>query len=241
MSKNPTHSQWQKAVNWYSQIMGETGDELNRKIIRPTLLEVLGNLKNKTLLDVGCGNGYLTDELAKTAKKVVGIDFSAEFITLCQKKYADQINLGFEVSDVTEKLKFANSSFDIILSKMVLQYVENISTFAQESMRVVKDDGKIIVVVDHPFHRQFYFAQSLVGKMGSGFEGLKDYFSGEPQTKTKNTADSQKIELTWYPKTIEDYVRPFIEAGLRLSDIREIGENKEATVVPRILLLEFGK
>ena len=60
-------SEWQNAVDWYSQIMGETGDELNKEIIRPILLEMLGQLKGKVLLDVGCGSGYLTFELAQTS------------------------------------------------------------------------------------------------------------------------------------------------------------------------------
>lgn len=241
MTQISTRSEWQNAVDWYSQIMGETGDELNREIIRPTLLEMLGKLKGKSLLDVGCGSGYLAFELSQIAKKVIGVDFSADFIDLCQKKYSNQRNLSFKVHDATSKIEFDDRSFDIIVSKMVLQYIEDISIFAQESARVVKNSGKIMVVVDHPFHRQFYFAQSLAGKTGSSFDGLKNYFSRESQTKTKIMTDGKKIPLTWYPKTIADYIQPFIKAKLKLSDIREVGENKEGTTIPRVLFLEFKK
>lgn len=241
MTQISTNYEWQSAVNWYSQIMGETGDELNRYIIRPTLLKMLGQLKGQVLLDVGCGSGYLTFELAQTAKKVVGVDFSADFINLCRTKYENQRNLSFEVYDATTKMEFDDQSFNIVLSKMVLQYIKDISIFAQESARVVKNNGKIVVVVDHPFHRQFYFAQSLAGRTGFSFDGLKGYFSRELQTKTKITADGKKIPLTWYPKTIADYIQPFIKAGLKLSDVKEVGENKEGTTIPRILFLEFKK
>src|SRR3989344_7499473 len=126
MTNPSTLSQWNDSADWYNQNMGEEGDELNRTIIRPHALHVLGNLQGKTLLDVGCGSGYLTSELAKAAKKVVGTDFAPDFVKLCQEKYKNQPNLSFQDQDVTKDFVFPSESFDIILCKMVLQYVENI-------------------------------------------------------------------------------------------------------------------
>lgn len=71
MAKSPTISQWNSSAHWYDQNMGEAGDELNKEIIRPILLKIIGNLEGKHLLDIGCGSGYLTSELAKLAKRVV--------------------------------------------------------------------------------------------------------------------------------------------------------------------------
>ena len=50
-----------------------------------------------------------------------------------------------------------------------------------------------------------------------------------------------QIPLTWYPKTITEYILPFIHAGLILSDIKEVGEKKEGATIPRILFLVFKK
>lgn len=236
MANQPTLSQWNSSADWYDQNMGNEGDELNRTIIRPSILRVLGNLQGKTLLDVGCGSGYLTSELAKTATKVVGTDFAPDFIKICQEKYKNQQNLSFQVQDVAKEFGFPNESFDIVLCKMVLQYVDSIDNFAHESARLLKSDGKVVVIVDHPFNSQFYYAQSLAGKKNPKYEGLKDYFSREPQTKLSLW---DKVELTWYPKTVADYMQPFTKAGLYLSDIEELAEIKQGTKIPRILLLGF--
>jgi ubiquinone/menaquinone biosynthesis C-methylase UbiE len=241
MTPSVTNTQWQKAVGWYSGIMGETGDELNFELIRPTLLEILGDLKDKKLLDCGCGSGYLTHELSLVAETVVGTDFSQNFVDLCKEKYGHQNNLDFQLSDVTQKMRFEDNSFDVVLSKMVLQYVENINVFASESCRIVTKAGKVVIAVDHPFHRQFYYAQSLAGKTGPSFDGLNGYFSREAQTKTKIEKNGNKIDLTWYPKTISDYIEPFIDAGLCLAKIKEIGEVREGITIPRVLFLEFKK
>lgn len=236
MTDSSTLVQWNNSADWYDKNMGEEGDELNRTIIRPNVLRVIGNLQGKNLLDVGCGSGYLTSELAKTAEKVVGTDFAPDFIQLCQEKYKDQQNLIFHVQDVTKEFVFPSESFDLVLCKMVLQYVENIDTFAKESKRVLKIGGKVVVIVDHPFNSQFYYAQSLVGKTNPKYEGLKDYFSEEAQTKLSLWG---KVELTWYPKTISKYILPFTKAGLHLSNIEEYEETREGARIPRILLLEF--
>ena len=238
MSTPTTLSQWNDSANWYDQNMGEEGDELNKTIIRPNILRALGNLQGKILLDVGCGSGYLTSELAKTAGKVIGTDFAPDFVKLCQEKYKNQPNLSFQVQNVTEKFAFQTESIDMVLCKMVLQYVDSISNFANESARILRFGGKVLVIVDHPFHSQFYHAQNLAGKRNPKYAGSQDYFSREPQTKLSLWG---KVELTWYPKTIADYIQPFVDAGLTLSDINEAGENKEGANIPRILFLEFKK
>ena len=57
-----SYSQWDNAAQWYDQNMGEAGDTLNATIIRPLVLDMLGDLNGKTVLDAGCGSGYLISE-----------------------------------------------------------------------------------------------------------------------------------------------------------------------------------
>jgi ubiquinone/menaquinone biosynthesis C-methylase UbiE len=238
MANTPTLLQWNDSAAWYDQNMGKEGDELNKVIIRPNVLQTLGNLQGKSFLDVGCGSGYLTSESAKMAVRVVGTDFAPSFIQLCQEKYKDQSNLSFQTQDITKKFDFQDEVFDVVLCKMVLQYVEDIGNFAHESVRVLKEGGRVIIVVDHPFHSQFYYAQQSAGKKNPKYGRLEDYFSKNSQTKLSLWG---KVELTWYPKKVEDYLQPFIKVGMVLSYIREIGETKGEITIPRILLFEFKK
>jgi ubiquinone/menaquinone biosynthesis C-methylase UbiE len=233
-----TLSQWNGAANWYDRNMGEIGDELNSKIIKPALLKLMGDLQGKSVLDIGCGSGYFSSAMAKMAANVVGTDFSSEFVKLCQQKYTNQTNMQFQIQDVARPLSFGDEMFDLIVVKMVLQYVEDITLFAQESQRVLKPGGKVVIAVDHPFNTQFHYAQSLAGVKNTKYQGLKHYFSREPHTKLSLW---NKVELTWYPKTVGDYLQPFINAGLRLSGIEEQSEEKDGVVIPRILAFSFSK
>lgn len=233
-----TLTQWDSASDWYDKNMGEQGDALNHSIILPTLNELLGDMSGKSILDSGCGSGYLSAHLAKQAKNVVGTDFADSFVMLCKKKYSSVANLSFEVHDVTKQMPFPDAHFDCVVSKMVLQYVQTIDIFAQESARVLKSRGKVVVIVDHPFNTQFYFAQAVAGKINPKYPELKDYFNHDPQNKLSLWG---KVELTWYPKTVGEYIQPFIDSGLHLKKIIELPEEKKGIQIPRILGLQFEK
>ena|SRR3989338_8758271 len=233
-----TLSQWDSSADWYDRNMGEEGDTLNKEILRPLVFQLLGNVVNKTILDSGCGSGYLAAELTNKAYKVIGTDFSRNFVSLCKKKYKHFKNLSFMQCNVTEKMPFDDKSFDIILSKMVLQYVPRLDVFSKESLRTLQNHGTLIVIVDHPFHSQFYFAQQAAGRANSKYPTLYDYFSGKEQKKFSLWG---KVELTWYPKTVTEYIIPFIKVGMHLIDIKEIPEIKGNLKIPRILALKFIK
>lgn len=233
-----TFAQWDSASDWYDKNMGERGDTLNHDVIYPSLSKLLGDISGKSILDSGCGSGYLSAHLAIRAKSVVGTDFANSFVMLCKNKYSSVANLSFEVHDVTKQMPFPDAHFDCVVSKMVLQYVQTIDIFAQESARVLKSRGKVVVIVDHPFNTQFYFAQAVAGKINPKYPGLKDYFNHEPQSKLSLWG---KVELTWYPKTVEEYIQPFINSGLYLKKIVELPEEKKGFRIPRILGLLFEK
>lgn len=230
--------QWDSSAGWYDKNMGEEGDALNKDVIRPFVIQLLGDLHGKSLLDSGCGSGYLSAELSKTAASVIGTDFSPSFIALCRDKFATRANLSFTEHDALKKMPFTDGFFDIILSKMVLQYVEKLDTFAGESYRTLRTGGKLLVIVDHPFHAQYYFAQEKAGKPNKKYPALRDYFSREKQTKLSLWG---KVNLTWYPKTVADYILPFLKAQLKLLNIIELPEEKNGVKIPRILALLFER
>lgn len=80
MQKSPNKIRWEQIVDIWDKGIGEDGDIRHRLVINPVVFEYLGNLSGKIALDAGCGNGYLSRKLAKTAKKVVGVDFTEGLI-----------------------------------------------------------------------------------------------------------------------------------------------------------------
>jgi ubiquinone/menaquinone biosynthesis C-methylase UbiE len=225
--------QWDGAAQWYDQNMGEMGDELNATIIRPLVFEMLGDITGKSILDAGCGSGYVAAELARHAKTVVGTDFSQNFITLCKEKYNDRDNLKFAVQDVERPFQCIDESFDVIICKMVLQYVQDTQPFASEAMRILKPGGELMVIVDHPFRAAYFNSKQNQGEAVHGTE----LFSSEPKMKTGLWG---KTELTWYARTTSQYVESFVDKGLKLVEMRE-PLDQERQIPFSVLALKFSK
>lgn len=78
--------------------------------------------ENNIVLDIGCGNGALSYDIAKKAKKVVGIDLSEKNISFAKERYSKE-NIEYICGDALKNLPDEN--FDIIIMSNVLEHVES--------------------------------------------------------------------------------------------------------------------
>lgn len=92
-----------------------------------------------TILDIGCGNGYLTYKVAEKATKVTGIDTEKANINLAQKLHSKE-NIEYILGDAT-KYPFSEKYHFIILSN-VLEHIENRIEFLQN---ISKLSPKILI------------------------------------------------------------------------------------------------
>lgn len=103
-------------------------------------------VKEKVVLDAGCGSGYGSFILAKygKAKKVYAVDISQEAIDYAQSKYFHK-NIKFQVNDA-EKLKTISAkSVDVIVSFEVIEHLNDQEKFLNQIKRVLKTNGVFIV------------------------------------------------------------------------------------------------
>lgn len=98
-------------------------------------------VKGKKVLEVGCGDGYGSAYLAKTAAQVTGLDYEKDVISQAKNKYSCK-NLSFTDGDAT-RLQFADKSFDAACSFQVIEHIpeDNLPQYLSEIRRVLKDDG----------------------------------------------------------------------------------------------------
>ncbi len=76
---------------------------------------------NETVLDIGCGNGALSYDIAKKAKHVTGVDIESKNINEATRRHSRE-NLKYIVGDATKDL--VNDKFDIITLSNVLEHIE---------------------------------------------------------------------------------------------------------------------
>jgi 2-polyprenyl-6-hydroxyphenyl methylase/3-demethylubiquinone-9 3-methyltransferase len=133
---------------WWSEDEGSTASI--RYLINPVrfnyfkkILETnyQSGFKNKKALDVGCGGGFLSEELAKTGLDVTGVDPSEKTIRIAREHaISNNLNIGYKES-YGEKLPFDDSTFDMVFCCDVLEHVNDINKVVSEISRVLRKGG----------------------------------------------------------------------------------------------------
>ena len=103
------------------------------------VVELLAARADERILDLGCGTGHLTAEIAAKGAKVLGVDRSAEMIAEARKQYP---RIPFEVMDATE-LAFERE-FDAVFSNAALHWIREAEKVVRGVARAVKPGGRFV-------------------------------------------------------------------------------------------------
>ena len=107
---------------------------------------LLKDIKSKTILDIGCGEGSLLKMLQDKNNKVFGIEASETGQLACREKGIDCISLDIS----REKFPYPDNSFDIVLCLEVMEHLENPYHCLGEIKRVLKEEGLFITSIPNP-------------------------------------------------------------------------------------------
>jgi len=100
------------------------------------VLELLGNIKGKRILDCGAGKGSFTEQLINENGEVYACDINPN-------RFRSKIP--FKIADFNKNIPFNNSFFDKVVSIEVIEHLENPAVFIKELNRVIKKNGQLII------------------------------------------------------------------------------------------------
>ncbi len=145
--------QWNKKAEFWDNLHGEKGNQFHNQLVRPNVEKLLGNVRGKLILDVGCGNGAMARALADMGANVTAVDFSLELINRAKAYQGYDDLIKYQVLDATnydELLTLGEGQFDAVISTMALMDMPKIFPLFSASRKLLKADGYFVFVTSHP-------------------------------------------------------------------------------------------
>jgi ubiquinone/menaquinone biosynthesis C-methylase UbiE len=127
-------------------------NDYRNHFLMPRMLALVGDVRGRTILDLGCGEGGYARALAARGAHVVGVDGSARLIEVARARAAEAglTAIRFVRANAAALREIATSSIDIVVAAMSLMDVENYAGAIAEAHRVLVDGGTLAMSITHP-------------------------------------------------------------------------------------------
>lgn len=202
-------------------------------------LNLLGNVKGKKILEMGCGGGQCSIAFAKQGARCTALDISSE-----QLKYAEElakkenVSIEFLKKDIQTLKGIKSSNYDIVFSSYSLQFIFDLTKCFKEVHRVLKKGGIFVFSFEHPFF------SSLSPET---FKINKNYNKAEKIEETETWPDGSKTKFIAYRRKISHIFHSIQETNLVLENIieplqkrKDWKEGRWKNIYPQKLIEKIG-
>jgi ubiquinone/menaquinone biosynthesis C-methylase UbiE len=144
-------SGWDEMARWWDEKQGDKGDLWHRALIDPPLIRLAGEVHGLHVLDLACGNGYLSRRFARQGATVTAVDANAPLIELVSiREVQEQLGITYHVTDAAHLDMLEDGMIDLVICNMALMDIEDAAGAIQEVSRVLKTRGRFVASISHP-------------------------------------------------------------------------------------------
>jgi SAM-dependent methyltransferase len=209
MRKGGATEGWEReAANWVAWARAPRQDPY--WAMGPIFLREIVPTPGQSTLEIGCGEGRVSRDLAARGHQVVGIDASQTLVRAARE--ADPVGR-YLVADAA-RLPFADRSFSVVVACNSLMDIDDMADAVAEAARVLTRDGRFCVSVIHP--------TAQVGRFDESGRFIIDgsYF-GRRRTSQRRERNGLTMTFEGWANSLEGYFRVLEAAGLVVERLRE--------------------
>ncbi|MEL6918295.1 MAG: methyltransferase domain-containing protein [Bacteroidota bacterium] len=203
--KNDVIRSWEKnAKEWINVI--ENNQIESRKHTNNAIVQELSRLPASKLLDVGCGEGWLTRSITAMDKEAIGIDAIADLLENARKKGPENYyQISYE--EVIAGTSIPEAPFDTAVFNFCLYQKDGLTELLSNIKQMISADGHVVIQTLHPF---FLLRQDLTYKS----QWIQDSWKGLPG----NFIDGHP----WYARTFNDWMNVFNSCKMTILNMKEV-------------------
>ena len=173
-----------------------------------SFLDVVGDVSSLTVLDAGCGEGYLSHILAQRGAIVTGIDIAPNMVELARAKDSDG-KITYQVADLCQPLPEYQQHFDLVASFFVLNDVYDYRGFLTTLANALKIGGRAVFFLNNPY--------SLVVR-----GHLTEYFADSGKAFSYRGMAEAGVKVHFYHRTLQEYLDAATSAGFVLERLVDV-------------------
>lgn len=197
----------------------------NELIEIPQLFELIGNVEDLSILDLGCGTGGHDRKLIDLgAKRVVGIDLSHNMIREAIKNTkSDKIEYKVMSMDDIDTLE---EKFDLVVSSLAIHYVADYDGLCKKVYHLLNDGGRFIFSNGHPMD-----SCAILKDYSDNFVIIHDkkyFLMSDYNNEGKRISYWFVDGVETYHRTMSHLVNGLVEAGFQLEHMMESYATEEA-------------
>ena len=223
-------TQWTEAAQEWI----ETDQTVRTGMLDSWVLEALGDVSGKRVLDIGCGEGRFCRLLSEMGAAATGIDLTEALIERARTLGSE--DEAYLVGDAEDMEVVCDDAFDLAVSYVVLVDLLDYRRSIREAYRVLRPGGRFVVCNIHPMRTA---PVDFVG-------WIRDY-GRKLFYPVDNYTEEGPREFAWLGRsfvnmhrTLSSYVSAFLEAGFALEGLhepipsdRQLAEHPELDDEPR--------
>ncbi len=170
---------------------------------RPAVLSLLPVLAGLKVLDAGCGSGLYCEALIQRGVVVYAFDASPQMVETARARYGQKAEFRFHTFDALSE-HYERSYFDLVLSALVLDHIEDLEHVYAEVFSILKPGGIFLFSIIHPFR--------MIEQHPGGYFTQENYDAEYPNLGAT---------IPEYRRPLEDFIRPLLKLGFDLCDLVE--------------------
>ena len=224
---------WGKEASWYdAHLLG--ADTYHEKVILPNLLRLLSPLKNKKIIELGCGQGYFSRALAKEGADVTATDISKELIAIAKENARGEINPRYETLSADNLVTIPSGTYDIALIVLALQNIKDLGKTIEECRRVLIKGGKLVFVLNHPSFRIPQASSWGWDEEAKSQYRRVDKYLSESNSKIDMHPGKEKKSFTYsFHRPLQVYMKALGKHGFATTRLEEWISHRQSQEGPR--------
>ncbi|GIP21015.1 bifunctional 2-polyprenyl-6-hydroxyphenol methylase/3-demethylubiquinol 3-O-methyltransferase UbiG [Paenibacillus sp. J22TS3] len=205
----------------YSQMARSTGG-LDAAGEWGTFRSMLPDLRDKKVLDLGCGFGWhCRFAREQGASSAVGIDLSENMLERA-RIMTDDPNIEYRRLAI-EDIDFNEGEFDVVISSLALHYVEDFDLICRKIHHCLVPGGSFVMSVEHPIYTALAQQAWFYGPQGEKLHWPVDHYHQEGLRRTIFLDH----EVVKYHRTVASIINSLIQAGFVVKEISELKPTEE--------------